>query len=222
VQENGVRANSLWRAVLGAEETVIEDVRFDEDQGCVVVHVRPVARQGGRCGRCGRRCRGDDQGRGQRRRWRALDLGVIQAFLEADSPRVSCPEHGVVVAQVPWARHASGHTLAFDEQVAWLATQTSKTAVTELIRVAWRTVGSVVSRVWADTEALHDRFAALTRIGIDEISYRRGHLYLLVVVDHDTGPAGVGGAGTGLGHAAGLLRRLGPAAVREYHSCHSR
>jgi len=122
-----VRANSLWRAVLGAEKTVIEDVRFDEDQGCVVVHVRPVARQRGRCGRCGRRCRGYDQGRGQRRRWRALDLGVIQAFLEADSPRVSCPEHGVVVAQVPWARHAWGHTLAFDEQVAWLATQTSKT-----------------------------------------------------------------------------------------------
>jgi len=53
----------------------------------------------------------------------------------------------VVVAHVPWARHDSGHTLAFDEQVAWLATQTSKTAVTELMRVAWRTVGSVVSRV---------------------------------------------------------------------------
>jgi len=43
VQENGVRANNLWRAVLDAEKTVIEDVRFDEDQGCVVVHVRPVA-----------------------------------------------------------------------------------------------------------------------------------------------------------------------------------
>jgi len=95
-----VRANSLWRAVLGAEKTVIEDVRFDERQGCVVVHVPPVA-QRGRCGRCGRGCRGYDQGRGQRRRWRALDLGVIQAFLEADSPRVSCPEHGVVVAHVP-------------------------------------------------------------------------------------------------------------------------
>ena len=79
------------------------------------------------------------------------------------------------MAHVPWARHDAGHTRSFDEQVAWLATQTSKTAVTEFMRVAWRTVGSVVSRVWADTEALHDRFADLTRIGIDEISYRRGH-----------------------------------------------
>jgi len=48
-----VRANSLWGAVLGVEKTVVEDVEFDEDQGCVVVHVRPVARQRGRCGRCG-------------------------------------------------------------------------------------------------------------------------------------------------------------------------
>jgi transposase len=41
--------------------------------------------------------------------------------------------------------------------------------------------------VWADVEALHDRFAGLSRIGIDEISYKRGHRYLTVVVDHDSG-----------------------------------
>ncbi len=38
-----------------------------------------------------------------------------------------------------------------------------------------------------DVEKLHDRFAGLRRIGIDEISYKRGHRYLTVVVDHDTG-----------------------------------
>jgi len=139
-----------------------------------------------------------------------LDLGVIQTFLEADSPRVSCPQHGVVVAHVPWARHDAGHTLAFDEQVAWLATQTSKTAVTELMRVAWRTVASVVSRVWADTEALHDRFADLTRIGIDEISYRRGHLYLLVVVEHDTGRLVWAGPGRDSATLQGFFDALGP------------
>ncbi len=62
---------------------------------------------------------------------------------------------------VPWARHAAGHTHAFDEQVAWLATQCAKTAVTELMRIAWRTVGAIMTRVWADVEAVHDRFADL-------------------------------------------------------------
>ncbi len=57
----------------------------------------------------------------------------------------------------------------------------------ELLRIAWRTVGSIVTRVVADAEAGTDRFADLARIGIDEISYKRGDKYLTVVVDHDTG-----------------------------------
>ena len=111
----------------------------------------------------------------------------MQVFLEADAPRVRCAEHGVVVAQVPWARHGAGHTLAFDDTVAWLVTQCSKTAVTQLMRIAWRTVGAIIARVWADVDALGDRLDGLRRIGIDEISYKRGHRYLTVVVDHDTG-----------------------------------
>ena len=177
---------TLWRALLGVEKTVVEDVEYDEAEQLLVAHVRPRQHATRRCGRCGRRCRGYDQGEG-RRRWRGLDLGAIPVWLEADAPRVDCPGHGVVVAAVPWARHGAGHTLVFDEQVAWLATQCSKSAVTELMRIAWRTVGAIITRVWADVEALHDRFADLTRIGIDEISYKRGHRYLTVVVDHDSG-----------------------------------
>ena len=64
---------------------------------------------------------------------------------------------------------------------------TSKSAVTELMRVAWRTVGSIIARVWADTSGAVDRLEGLARIGIDDISYRRGQQYLTVVVDHDSG-----------------------------------
>ena len=176
----------LWRGLLGLENAVVEGVEFDEDGGVLVASVRPSKGKRNRCGQCPRRCPSYDAGSG-RRRWRALDLGSVQVFVEADAPRVTCRDHGVVVASVPWARHDAGHTRAFDEQVAWLATKTSKTAVTELMRVAWRTVGSIVERVWDDTEGLFDRFADLTRIGIDEISYKRGHKYLTVVVDHGSG-----------------------------------
>ena len=114
-------------------------------------------------------------------------MGTIQVFLEADAPRVNCPAHGPTVRQVPWARHGAGHTRSFDQQVAWLATQCSKRAITELMRIAWRTVGAIITRVWADTAAGVDAFAGLQRIGIDEISYKRRHKYLTVVVDHDSG-----------------------------------
>jgi transposase len=91
-----------------------------------------------------------------------------------------------VVASVPWARHDAGHTRAFDDQVAWLAVTCSKTAVTELMRIAWRTVGAIITRVSDDIDARVDRFAGLRRIGIDEISYKRGYRFLTVVVDHDS------------------------------------
>jgi transposase len=105
-------------------------------------------------------------------------MGTTQVFLEADAPRVNCPAHGPTVRQVPWARHGAGHTRSFDQQVAWLATQCSKTAITELMRIAWRTVEAIITRVWADTAAGVDAFAGLQRIGIDEISYKRRHKYL--------------------------------------------
>ena len=179
-----MRDVSLWRGLLGVEKTVLERVEFDEDAEVLVAHVRPTKRQRSRCGVCGRRSPGYDSGAG-RRRWRALDLGTVVAALEADAPRVTCREHGVVVASVPWARHDAGHTYAFDETVAWLATQSSKSTVTALMRIAWRTVGSIITRVWADVDAHCDRLAGLRRIGIDEISYKKGHKYLMVVVDHD-------------------------------------
>ena len=179
--------------MLGCDNAVVEGVDWDEEddgQGgaalSVIVHVRPRARQAGRCGACGRKRPGYDQGSG-RRRWRALDLGTVTAWLEADCPRVSCPRHGVVTAAVPWARHGAGHTRFFDDQVAWLAAACSKTAVTELMRVSWRTVGNIVQRVCAEQLAGTDPLAGLKRIGIDEISYKRGHKYLVVVVDHDSG-----------------------------------
>jgi transposase len=181
-----VRNASLWRALLGVESSVVEDVEFDDQAQVLVVHVRPRRASRGRCGACGSRASWYDRGQG-RRRWRGLDLGTIEVFLEADAPRVSCPAHGPTVRQVPWARHGAGHTRYFDQQVAWLATQCSKRAITELMRIAWRTVGSIITRVWADTAAGIDAFAGLLRIGIDEISYKRGHKYLTVVVDHDSG-----------------------------------
>jgi transposase len=168
--------------------TIVEVVSVEESEegevAALVVAVRLRRGDQGRCGKCRRRSPGYDRGEG-RRRWRHLDLGTVQSFIEAEAPRVCCRDHGVVVAWVPWARHGAGHTRAFDDTAAWLAVRTAKSAVKELLRITWRTVGRIVTRVSADAQARVDRFAGLRRIGIDEISYKRGHRYLTVVVDHD-------------------------------------
>lgn len=170
---------------LGVESAVVEDMREEEGVG-FVVRVRPRREHRRRCPRCLVRCPGYDEGAG-RRRWRTHNLGLAEAFVEAEAPRVRCAEHGVLVAHVPWARHGSGFTTTFEDTIAWLAVRTDKTTLSTLLHVAWRTVGAVVERVSAAMRAVRPPFANLRRIGIDEVSYRKGHRYLTVVVDHDTG-----------------------------------
>jgi transposase len=180
-----VRGKRVWQRLLGLCDTVVEGVAFLEEPQVVVVSVRPKQAHRHRCGRCRARAPLYDRGEGTRR-WRCLDVGEFRCYLEADSPRVSCRFHGPTVEAVPWARHGAGHTRGFDDQVAWLASVTSKSAVTDLMRVAWRTVGSIITRVIDDATALADPLDGLVRIGIDEISYKRGHKYMTVIVDHDT------------------------------------
>jgi len=180
-----VRGTRVWARLLGLQRAVIEDVWIG-DEGEVVVAARPSWRERDRCGVCRRRSPGFDLGEG-RRRWRALDLGTTLAFVEADAPRVSCRRHGVVVCAVPWARHQARFTRAFEDQAAWLAVNTSKSAVAELMRIAWRTVGAICERVAAEAQREIDLLAGLRRIGVDEISHRSGQRYLTVVVCHDTG-----------------------------------
>jgi transposase len=56
------------------------------------------------------------------------------------------------------------------------------------MRIGWRTVGVICERVLADGLAgRSDRLDGLSRIGVDEVSYRKGHRYVTIVVDHTSG-----------------------------------
>ena len=183
-----MRAVRVWRSVLGVQHTVIEKVELERQgvQDVLVATVRPTRSRQGRCGRCGMRAPRYDNGEGPRR-WRSLDAGTTRVYLQAAAPRVRCPTHGVVVAAVPWARHGSRFTSAFEDTVAWLACHAALSVLAVLLRVTWRSVAAIITRVVAQRSATTDRLTGLRRIGVDEISYRKGHRYLLVVVDHDTG-----------------------------------
>ncbi len=176
----------VWKKLLGVEQVVIEDWDIDEVEGALVVSVRPSRKVSNRCSRCQRRCPAYDQGAG-RRQWRGLDLGTTKVLIEAAAPRVQCREHGVLVASVPWARPGSAFTREFQDQAAWITVHTSRTAVGQLMRIAWRTVGHIVEVVSQEARQRIDLLSGLRRIGIDEVSYRKGHKYLTVVIDHESG-----------------------------------
>jgi transposase len=176
-----VRITSLLRTLLGLEGLRVRDVQFDETG--LVADVAPTW-QRPRCSECGRKCAGYDRVRG--RRWRHLDLAGMTLHLRYDTRRVHCPDCGVRVEQVPWAETSSWFTRPFEDHVGYVAQRCDKTTVSAMMGVAWATVGAIIQRVVARHRD-RDLLDGLTHIGVDELSYRRHHEYITVVVDHTRG-----------------------------------
>ena len=176
-----MRVSTAFNRLLGLEGASVEAVAFANEG--IVVSLR-LRRRRRTCSRCGQLVAVTHDT--TRRRWRHLDLGGTRCFLEASLRRVRCPDCGVRVEAVAFARAGARHTRAFEQLVAWLAQQLAKTALQRLLRIGWRTVGRICARVVRERLA-GDRFEGLRRIGIDEVSYRRGHRYLTLVLDHDSG-----------------------------------
>lgn len=176
----------ILRYVLGLTSVVVLGVSLKGAD--IHVSVRPYAREALRCPVCGRRCACHDHL--DERGWRAMDLGVAKVWLRYAPARVSCPEHGVHEERLPWARSGrSRMTRDFEDWVACLAIHGPMSWVARQARVDWHSIGPACKRVYDDIEAQRGsgRFDGLRRIGIDETSYKKGHKYLTVVVDHDRG-----------------------------------
>lgn len=178
---------SLLKKLLNIKYTTIESFKFDELSHTLIINVKPTKGKLLRCPYCNKKASYYDEGRG-RRSWRALDLGVIKVSLQSRAPRVACATCGVHVANVPWARPKARFTHAFEDAVAWLLVNANKTVVAEAMRIDWKSVGGIAYRVKEDLENMMggSHFDNLVNIGIDETSYKKGHNYMTVVVDHDS------------------------------------
>ena len=144
--------------------------------------------------------------------WRHLDLGVWRLEVHARLRRLRCPEHGVHVEGVPFARDGARFTRDFDDLVAWLATKTDKTATCRLTRIDWHTIGRIIARVGAELID-GDRLAGLFEISVDEVAWRKGHRYLTLVGDHRRGCVVWGTEGKGQAAGDRFFTELDPPPV---------
>ena len=182
--------NTLCKKILNVKGMVVENCSFYTDSRGVQrldLMVRPTEHAQCRCPECGRKRPKDGLSVRENRAWRSLDFGAVVVRLIGNTQRIKCPIHGSVVADVPWAYPGSRFTKDFDRTVAWFATHLSKSATAEYMRIDWETVGRCVSRALHEVEPdRRCRLNGLERIGIDETSYRKGHKYITVVLNHDT------------------------------------
>ena len=201
-----MRVTTAFKRLLRLDGVNVTSVEFGVSLIVVTVVLR---RRLLHCPHCGHKTRFRYDTRPCPSRWRHLDLGVWRVEVAASLRRLSCPTHGVVVEAVPFARPGANLTRDFDDLIAWLATRMDKTSITRLVRVSWRTVGRVCERVVA-TELEPGRLDGLFRIGVDEISWRKHHRYLTLVVDHDRGKVIWGAKGKDAKTLDGFFDELGP------------
>ncbi len=174
-----MRATTLFRNLLQFPHTRVLAVEFDLLG--ILVYVAPTTTVP-YCSGCG--CRVHDVFDARARNWRHLDACGMEVLLRYTLRRVDCPRCGVVIEMVPWAEPKVGFTRDFEDHVAYLAQQASQTMVAETMRIAWRTVGAIIQRVVPRHRDPSLLLEDLEHIGVDELSYRRHHEYVTVVVDH--------------------------------------
>jgi transposase len=183
-----VRTSKVLRAICGfGREVVITDVEVVAGpRPGLRVHVRPKVRRRGRCGRCGEAAAWFDNGDGVRS-WRHVDAGFATVELVAAARRVDCRACGPTVAALPWARHASAFTRAFEDLVVHDAIVGNKQAAADRYGVSWRAVNNMCTRLAEEALGRVDLLDGLIAVAIDEVKYKKGHRYLTVVCDHVTG-----------------------------------
>ena len=209
-----VSTNTLCKKLLNVKSAVIEGANFYTDEegvNHIRIHARPNVWHEDDCPFCHKRCRRYDKKNPHPRIWRGLDWGGTLVEISYDTHRIECPEHGVLVADVPWAYPGSGFTKDFDLTVGWLATYLPRSTVSEYMRIDWETVGRCVHRTMNDIEPeISRRLDGLVNIGIDETSYKKGHKYITIVVNHDTNTVVWAAQGHGKSVLTQFYRQLTP------------
>ena len=154
----------------------------------VVMRLEPT-RQSAVCSGCGETKRRFLDYKGKGRRWRHTDAWRVKTVVVAPVRRVKCRWCGIRVEKVPWARPKSRFTHDFEAEILDRARESSIQGVCRQLGVHWTSVMRLLER-WVQESAEKQFRRKLRRIGVDEVSYGRGHKkYLTIVWDHDSGRA---------------------------------
>jgi transposase len=134
-----------------------------------------------RCGVCRKRCQQVHSVR-KERQWQDLAMRQMHLILLYRPRRVRCPRCGVRVEDFPWAEPWARVTRALAHAVATLARELSWQGTARQYTLNWKTVAGIVQRA-VRYGLSHRKRPPVHVIGIDEVSRRKGQVYLTVVYD---------------------------------------
>ena len=188
-----------------------EYVRTDYQDGATIFTIRQDP-EDCRCPACGSR---EVTHRGHaERRSRALPIGSRPTSVVLPIPRVECRACGAVrQVKVPFADPRRRYTRSFERYALELSRSMTILDVAHHLDVGWDTIKDIqkrdLSRRFAKPKLKH-----LRAIAIDEIAVARGHRYLTVVMDLESGAVVFVGDGKGADALKPFWKRVRPSGAK--------
>jgi len=148
------------------------------------------------------------------RRFRSLPIGSRATFVALPIPRVECQACRVVrQVEVPFADPRRSYTNSWERYALELSRRMTIRDVAVHLGVGWDAIKDIqkrdLSRRYAKPKLKH-----LRRIAIDEIAVAKGHRYLTVVLDLDSGAVVFVGDGKGADALKPFWKRLRPSKAK--------
>ncbi len=123
----------------------------------------------------------------QQHSWRHLNFFEHRCFVHARVPRIVTEEGKVKKMIVPWARRNHGFTLLFESMLMKLIElEMNVSSVAALVKEYAQRIWDVFN-YWVDKARDEQLLPAITRIGIDETSRKKGHDYITIGADMQSG-----------------------------------
>ena len=173
---------TLYEKILGVTTPWhVSDVQMDLSSNSITVTVDHTSNATFHCPDCQKPGPIHDH---RVKRWRHLPTCHLRTIIEAQTPRITCPTHGVKQVTVPWADGQSSFTALFEALVIHWLREASVSAVSGLMDLSWDQVDTIrhraVQRGLARRKVRH-----VKAVGIDETSFQKRHEYVTVLVDQN-------------------------------------
>jgi transposase len=174
-------SEELYTALLGLRSPwTVDRVEMDLARQEVSVYVGHLSGSRFRCPHCEREFAVFDHA--EERRWRHLDSCQFMTYLYARPPRIDCPEHGKLQAQLPWAESGSRFTNLFEALAIDVLLAANVKRAAQLLRITWDEAWGVMQRAVLRGRQTKGR-SIPARIGVDEKAIAKGHRYMTLVCD---------------------------------------
>lgn len=180
----GMQDKDLYEKILGLQapwHVGKVDLKIADFQ--VIVTLEHAEHSRFNCPECSAACPTYDH---RKRRWRHLDTCDLATIIEAEIPRIKCPEHGIKQIKVPWAEPGSGFTALFEAvAISWLKAATLKD-VSSRMGISWDEAWGIFERA-VERGLARRESSPIKEMAVDETSFQKRHEYVTVIVNRADG-----------------------------------